>query len=117
MVLRREKNVLSLKSLQENLAAMGAELSKTPLVFQYNKRDLALEGIPILGVDTLQGDLNGVLRAPYFEACAKRGEKVIPTMNKILSLTVESLRGEMERELRFRAKETGIPAQVGRPSP
>ena len=40
MQLRREKNVLSLKNARENLAAYKKDLTKIPLVMQYNKRDL-----------------------------------------------------------------------------
>jgi small GTP-binding protein len=100
MSVRREKNLLSLKSLQDNLASYGTDLSGRPMVFQYNKRDLAAQGIPILSVGTLEGDLNAQLKAPYFEASAVRGENVIPTMKKIVALTMDSVRGEIEARLK-----------------
>ncbi len=43
---RREKNLLSLKDLQENLRDYEMNIFKMPLVMQYNKRDLAQQGIP-----------------------------------------------------------------------
>src|SRR3989339_1296669 len=42
---RREKNMLSLKDLQQNLKDYGLNIFKIPLVLQYNKRDLANEGM------------------------------------------------------------------------
>jgi small GTP-binding protein len=100
MAVRREKNLVSLKSLQENLVAYGLDPSVIPMVFQYNKRDLEGQGIPILSVEYLQRDLNAELKAPFFEASARRGKNVIPTMKNILSLTMHSLRGKIEDRLK-----------------
>lgn len=91
MQLRREKNVLSLKNARENLAAYKKDLSKIPLVMQYNKRDLGEQGIPLLSVETLQQDLNADLNVPFFEASALEGTNVVETLKKIISLTMASL--------------------------
>jgi hypothetical protein len=91
MKLRREKNLLSLTNARENLAAYKKDLTRMPLVFQYNKRDLGEQGIPLLTVDTLQQDLNAELNAPYFEASAIEGTNVVETLKKIISLTMASL--------------------------
>ena len=93
---RREKNILSLKSLEENLSSYQKDISDIPLVFQYNKRDLEKEGIPILSIDTLEQDLNSRLKAPFFEASALTGDNVIPTMKKAISLTILSVRKGLE---------------------
>ena len=57
-------------------------IASIPLVFQYNKRDLATEGIDILDIETLEKDLNSQLKAPSFTASALKGENVIPTVKK-----------------------------------
>ncbi|MBW1691058.1 MAG: gliding motility protein [Deltaproteobacteria bacterium] len=96
MVVRREKNILSFRDLQKNLSAHGKDISKTPLVFQYNKRDLKEQGIPLLPVETLEKDLNNRIKAPYFEASALTGANVLPTMRKVISLTLSSVQKEFE---------------------
>ncbi|MBS3754146.1 MAG: GTPase domain-containing protein [Desulfobacterales bacterium] len=96
MDLRREMNIRSLQNLKENLEAFNKNMSNIPLVMQYNKRDLADEGIPILSVETLEKDLNNQLKSPYFSASAIRGDNVAATMKKIIALTVSSLRKKLE---------------------
>lgn len=96
MEARRKGNILSLKNLQENLASHKKDISKIPLVLQYNKRDLKKHGIPLLSVETLENDLNNKIRAPYFEASARTGANVIATMKKIILLTMSSLQKELK---------------------
>jgi len=93
--LRREKNLLSLKNLQENLSTYKKSIFKVPLVIQYNKRDLETQGIPLIPVKVLDQNLNGRLKAPAFEASALSGNNVMQTLKKIISLTVASLAGEI----------------------
>ena len=87
----RLHRILALKDLQENLKSFEKNLFKTPLVFQYNKRDLARDGIPIIPVEKLEKSLNHQLKVPSFEASALAGINVVETMKKIISLTVSSL--------------------------
>ena len=96
MEVRREKNLLSLKSLQENLTAHNKNIFRVPLVLQYNKRDLKEDGIPLLSLETLEKDLNGRLRVPSFEASAVTGENVLPTLKRIISTTISSLQEELK---------------------
>ena len=96
MKVRREKNLLSLKNLQENLAVHNKSIFKIPIVMQYNKRDLAELGIPILSFETLDKGLNSQLKAPSVEASALVGTNVVPTMKKIILMTMASI----ERELK-----------------
>ena len=95
MALREKMNILSLKDLQENLATFDKNILKIPLVIQYNKRDLAKEGIPILSTEKLQNNLNRQLKAPSFAASAITGENVVETMKKAISLTVFSLQEKL----------------------
>lgn len=96
MILREKMNILSLKDLQENLATFDKNIFKIPLVLQYNKRDLAKKGIPLLPIEKVEGSLNRQLKAPSFEASAINGTNVVETMKKVISLTVTSLKEKLE---------------------
>ncbi len=95
MVLRQELNIASLQELKENLAIAGKDILQTPLVFQYNKRDLAEQDIPLLSYDTLEKDLNKQLLAPSFEASTVTGFNVVETVKKAISLTVNSIKEKL----------------------
>jgi len=96
MVLRRRMNRISLRDLQKNLASFKKSIFRIPLVVQYNKRDLAEEGIPLLPINTLEKDLNRVLKVPSFEASALTGLNVVKTMKKAISLMCASLEKKLE---------------------
>jgi signal recognition particle receptor subunit beta len=95
MVLRQELNIASLQELKENLAILGKDILQTPLVFQYNKRDLAEQNIPLLSYNTLEKDLNNQLLAPSFEASTVTGFNVVETVKKAISLTVNSIKEKL----------------------
>jgi small GTP-binding protein len=95
LAVRRKENVLSLKNLADNLATYNKSLFDVPVVFQYNKRDLQEEGIPLLAMETLEKDLNTRLRAPSFGASALKGPNVVQTMKKIIVITIDSLRRDL----------------------
>lgn len=95
MALREKMNILSLKDLQENLASFDKNIFSIPMVFQYNKRDLAEEGIPLLPIERLDQSLNRQLKVPSLEASALSGKNVVETMKKIISLTVASLEDKL----------------------
>ena len=92
----REKNILALQNLEENLAFYDIDLyDHFPLIMQYNKRDLATESIPIMDIETMDQDLNAKLKAPRFEASALVGDNVIPTVKKAISTTIVSLQDQL----------------------
>jgi signal recognition particle receptor subunit beta len=93
---RRNANVASLNNLQENLTLYKKNIFEIPLVLQYNKRDLAKQGIPVLNMATLEKDLNKDLRVSSFEASAVDGDNVIMTLKKIISVTMASLEKELK---------------------
>jgi len=99
MAVARAKNILSLKNLNENLKGYNRSLFKIPVVFQYNKRDLADQGIPLLSVERLEKDLNLRLKAPSIEASALRGTNVAKTMKKVIRLTLASVRGHLKKKV------------------
>jgi len=93
---RREKNIISIRNLEDNLKIYNKDIHDIPLVIQYNKRDLAEEGIEILDIETLEKDLNTELRVPSFEASAVAGDNVVLTLKKIISLTLASLEKQLK---------------------
>jgi len=96
MMVRREKNILSIKNLQEDLANYKKSIFKIPLVLQYNKVDLVEQGIPLTSVETLQKDLNSQLKTSAFKASALKGTNVVQTMKKIISMTIGSIVKELK---------------------
>ncbi len=93
---RREKNMLSLKDLQANLKEYGKSIFKVPLVMQYNKRDLAEQGIPLMSIEQMEKDLNRQLKVPSFQGSAVSGEGVGATLKECLKLTLQSLQREFK---------------------
>ncbi len=93
---RREKNMLSLKDLQKNLKEYGKSIFKVPLIIQYNKRDLAEQGIPLMPVKQMNRDLNRQLKVPSFPASAVTGNGVGTTLKECLKLTLLSLQREFQ---------------------
>lgn len=92
---RRIKNMESLKDLHLNLKDYGISILKIPLVLQYNKRDLAEEGIPLLSTSQMETDMNRQLRVPSIPASAITGDGVGPTLKACLKLTLQSLKTQM----------------------
>ncbi len=96
LLLRREHNMLSLQNLQKNLGELGLKITETPLVFQYNKRDLEKEGIRLQSVESMEKDLNRQLQAPSFSASAFNGQGVGATLKECLKLTLQSLQNKLQ---------------------
>jgi signal recognition particle receptor subunit beta len=96
LVDRRENNINSFENLKENLQFYDINIAEMPLVFQYNKRDIAAQGIPILDVETMEQDLNAELKAPSFTASALKGDNVIPTVKKAISTTIVGIREKLQ---------------------
>jgi mutual gliding-motility protein MglA len=83
---RMEANIDSILNLEENLLEYKREISKTPLVIQYNKRDMD----DIVSVDEMRTELNkwGV---PDFEAVAIKGQGVFETLREIVRRTAQKV--------------------------
>lgn len=95
LTVRREKNMLSLKDLQKNLKEYGLSILKTPLVLQYNKRDLADEGLPIMPIKKMDRDLNRQLKVPAYPGSAIKGDGVKKTLQTIIKLTLKSMKEQL----------------------
>src|SRR5215510_958227 len=80
------ENLESLANLEENLREYGKDLRTLPHVFQWNKRDLP----GALPVAELTAQINKY-NAPGYEAVARTGEGVFPTLKALAALVLESL--------------------------
>lgn len=87
-VTRMEANSESYQSLVENLEEQGYEITKIPLVFQYNKRDIP----NICPVDEMAKVLNR-MAAPEFEAVATEGRGVLETLKALSKMILADLQG------------------------
>ena len=95
---QRAKNIESLNNLGENLGAYHLDLLTMPLVLQYNKMDLRGTGAEMLPTEVLQRDLNSRLKVPAFEASALNGGNVVPTLKRIIVLTMASVQTRLVEE-------------------
>ncbi len=82
----REGNLESLANREENCAENGIELSETPLILQFNKRDLP----DIMPLEELNDLLNNY-NAPFFESVATTGIGVHESLKGITKLVIRSL--------------------------
>lgn len=92
---RREKNMLALKDLHQNLKEYNLSIFKVPLVMQFNKRDLADDNIPLMPIEQMQHDLNRQLKVPSFPGSAVKGTGVGKTLNACLRLLLISIQKEL----------------------
>jgi signal recognition particle receptor subunit beta len=115
---RMEANIEAMQNLYDNMAQQGYDLTKTPFMIQYNKRDLPNAGSiaqlqeslnpgwpvedPALQKQTpdpyhegefltYQKDGQWIARAPYFEAVAVTGEGVFDTLKAVSKLVIKAL--------------------------
>ncbi|MBM4351200.1 MAG: GTPase domain-containing protein [Deltaproteobacteria bacterium] len=88
---QRKKNIESLINLAKNLAEKGISIRTIPLVIQYNKRDLDGTDSELLPVETLDKDLNSMLKVPSFSASALKGAGVFETLREISKLVVKDV--------------------------
>jgi mutual gliding-motility protein MglA len=88
---QRKKNIESLINLAKNLAEKGISIRTIPLVIQYNKRDLDGTDSGILPLETLEKDLNSMLKVPSYSASALRGAGVFETLRTISKLVVKDV--------------------------
>ncbi|MCC6670961.1 MAG: GTPase domain-containing protein [Planctomycetes bacterium] len=80
------ENIESYENLVENLKEYGKDIRDVPHVIQYNKRDLP-NAMPVEEMDK-QMNRFGV---PTFEAVARTGEGVFPTLKVLAEMVLESI--------------------------
>ncbi len=87
----RAANIVSLANLEENCAENGIDLSETPLILQFNKRDLP-DLIPLEELNEMLNKYN----APFFESVATTGIGVHESLKGITKLVIRSLQQRHE---------------------
>ncbi|MCP4623311.1 MAG: gliding motility protein [bacterium] len=92
---RREKNMVALKDLQQNLREYDISIFEVPLVMQFNKRDLKDANIELMPLKKMQQDLNRQLKVPAFSGSALAGDGVGGTLNACLKLVLKALQKEL----------------------
>ena len=95
LAVRREKNMLALKDLHQNLKEYNLSIFKVPLVMQFNKRDLSDDNISLMSIEQMQHDLNRQLKVPCFPGSALTGKGVGTTLNACLKLLLKSIQKEL----------------------
>jgi hypothetical protein len=84
---QREANRRALHELEKNLASMNKPIETTPLLLQYNKRDLA-DALPLNDLDL---DLNPGARWPYQETIAIKETGLAKTLRQATDLALAML--------------------------
>lgn len=82
----RDSNVESLQNLEENLADLGLDINKIPLVMQFNKRDLP-DVFPVEEMDKLYN----TRQVPVFATTATTGEGLFEALKAISQKVVNDL--------------------------
>ena len=83
-----EANLKSMESLEKNLLEQGYNISKVPLVMQWNKRDLP----NIMSERDMQKELNH-RDVPSFSATSINGNGVFETLKMVFKLVLMNLKG------------------------
>jgi signal recognition particle receptor subunit beta len=92
MRVRHEQNIESLKDMAQNLKDYGHNIFHFPVVMQWNKRDLADIGVPLMSIEDMDRLYNRQLKAPAFPASAVTGAGVNSTLKAALLLTLKSIK-------------------------
>jgi signal recognition particle receptor subunit beta len=81
-----QQSAAAFLDLRDNLKEQGVDMTRLPLVIQFNKRDL-----PDTRSHAEIAELAGRGREPVYQAVATRGEGVVETLIGLLDLTVRTL--------------------------
>jgi mutual gliding-motility protein MglA len=90
---QQAENMESFRNLQVNLLEQGLDPRTTPLVLQYNKRDLP-DVMPLEEMD----DMLNYRELPRFEACALAGTGVFDTLKGISEQVLRRLSQRFDRQ-------------------
>lgn len=88
---RMEANLESYHGLEKNLTDQGYDISKVPMIMQWNKRDLP----NIVPVEDLQFQINK-RKFPAFEASAVTGKGVFETLKMVSKSVLLNIKGGLE---------------------
>lgn len=102
-------NAESFANLEKNLAIVGIDIDKVPLVIQFNKRDLA-DAIPETEVLTTWGPTG----LPLVMASALQGYGVVETYGKIVAMAFDALDARLQLASRFGVERADFVGSVTR---
>ncbi|MGD9730964.1 MAG: ATP/GTP-binding protein [Desulfamplus sp.] len=88
---RQDANLESFENLKSNLLFHKQSLSDIKLIFQWNKRDIDENIIPLSTIEDMEQLLNSELKVQAFPASATTGMNVLKTVNYISKKTVKSV--------------------------
>ena len=92
---RLEDNLNSWKDLEDNLRYYGKKVETTPLIIQYNKRDLP----NVLPVEELNQKINR-LNVPFFESVAVLGKGVFETLTMSCRMVLQVIENGVDSSKR-----------------
>ena len=102
-----ESNIESYRNLEENLGELGIDLEDTPLVLQFNKRDLP----DLLTVEELNSSLNRH-NAPFYESVATSDIGVEDTLKAVTKLVLTDLSQKYQLERDGSRSKSAAPAKA-----
>jgi len=105
---KMDENLESLNNLLDNLKEYGMDIATTPVVMQYNKRDLP----DIYSVEEMNEAMNK-WGFPHFEAVARDGTGVFPTLKHLAGMVLESLNRQHSGGAVARPAPTRVTSAVG----
>jgi signal recognition particle receptor subunit beta len=106
-----EANVESYKNLEDNLRETGLRIEETPLVMQFNKRDLP----HLASIEEMNTQINRH-NAPFYEAVATTGIGVEDTLKAITKLVLNNLATKYKLDGAGAPRETGAPLAGAEPA-
>jgi signal recognition particle receptor subunit beta len=109
---RIDENIASLEELRGALASYGRTLEETPLVVQYNKRDLS----DPYALEELHRKLS-MQNVAAFEAVATTGTGVLQTLTTISKRVIRHLRKRSAAEPETAAAPESAPVEPAKPVP
>jgi len=102
-------NAESFANLEKNLAIVGLDIDKLPLVIQFNKRDLP-DVIPEAEVQATWGPTG----LPLVMASALKGDGVLETYSRIVALAFDALDERLALTARFGVERADFVSSVTR---
>jgi signal recognition particle receptor subunit beta len=91
LVSRQEANRESFENLMQNLDYYKLDTNSIKVIFQWNKRDLGENMIPLTDVKDMEEQLNSELKTQSFSSSAVTGMNVLKTVNFIAKETVKNV--------------------------
>jgi signal recognition particle receptor subunit beta len=88
---RKDANIESLQNLMDDLKFHQMTLEDISLVFQWNKRDLDGNIIPLTSVEDMESQMNSTFKMKSFPCSATTGVNVLKTVKHISKMTMESI--------------------------